>query len=336
MSIQKILIVGAGIYGSVLARELAKAGLKIHLIDSRNHVGGNCFDEEIDGILVHKYGPHIFHTHNKEVYDYLSGFTNWIEYKHKAKALLSDGRYVPFPVNKTTKEIVPEKDILDVFFRPYSRKMWNLELEELDPGIIKRVLVRNDRNEFYFPNALYQGLPNKGYTEMFKKMLNHKNISIELNTEFKKEMEDDYDFIFNSMSIDLYFNKQFGELEYRGMKFKSTTLPFPKLLPASVINFTHNLPYTRCTEWSQFPNSNKKDYTILTIEEPCTGEEGGRFYPIKDISGKNQEILKKYKDLAKAHPKMKFIGRTGLYVYIDMDQAVASALALAKTFLKKN
>ena len=156
---KNILVIGSGFAGSGISRELAEACLDIKIIDKSNHIGGNAYDYlDENGILIHKYGPHIFHTNNKRVFDYLSKYTEWIEYKHKVKAKLRDGSYVTFPVNKETKKIVGENNILDIFFRPYTRKMWGMDLEDLNPDIAKRIPIRDDDNEYYFPDDKYQYL----------------------------------------------------------------------------------------------------------------------------------------------------------------------------------
>jgi len=330
----KILVVGAGFSGAVIAHELAKQGFHIDVIDERDHIAGNAYDYENEhGIRVHKYGPHIFHTTNKKVYEWVTQFSDWTEYKHKAKAQLSTGEYVTLPVNKETKLKVGEENIIDIFYRPYTKKMWNKELDELDPNILKRVPIRDDDNEYYFPDTVYNVMPTFGYTEVFNEILNHKNITVSLNTPFKHDIEKDYIHIFNSMAIDSYYNYEFGYLPYRSLKFHHVSLPMVTVLPTSVVNFTHDGPYTRMTEWKQFPNhgtSNK--WTSLTYEEPCDYSDNDfqRFYPVKDINGENRNLYNKYKSIH--NEKVTFIGRCGMYVYIDMDQAINSALATVEKF----
>jgi UDP-galactopyranose mutase len=330
----KILVVGAGFSGAVIAHELAKQGFHIDVIDERDHIAGNAYDYENEhGIRVHKYGPHIFHTTNKKVYEWVTQFSDWTEYKHKAKAQLSTGEYVTLPVNKETKLKVGEENIIDIFYRPYTKKMWNKELEELDPNILKRVPIRDDDNEYYFPDTVYNVMPTFGYTEVFNEILNHKNITVSLNTPFKHDIEKDYIHIFNSMAIDSYYNYEFGYLPYRSLKFHHVSLPMVTVLPTSVVNFTHDGPYTRMTEWKQFPNHGTSDkWTSLTYEEPCDYSENDfkRFYPVKDINGENRNLYAKYKAIP--NNKVTFIGRCGMYVYIDMDQAINSALAVVEKF----
>lgn len=334
----KILIVGAGMSGAVIARELAEAGHKITVIDKRTHIGGNCFDYINEhGIRVHKYGPHIFHTNNKEVVDWLSRFTEWVPYQHKVKALLKDGQYVTLPVNKETKEIVGEQNVIDTFIRPYTKKMWDKDIEELDPSILQRVPIRDDMNELYFPNDEYQFMPKDGYTEMFKNILSHENITVNLGVDYNKESNIFFDFIFNSMPIDQYFDYCHGQLPYRSIKFHTVDLPASRLLPVPCVNYTHSGPYTRMTEWKNFPNHGENDQmTTITYEEPCDYKDNNfeRYYPVKDLNGQNRDIYRLYRDMTPEN--MEFIGRCGMYVYIDMHQAVASSLATAKRYLSEN
>ena len=334
----RILIVGAGFSGAVIARECAAAGHLVKVIDKRDHIGGNAYDYiDSNGIRIHKYGPHLFHTNNEKVVQWLSQFTEWVPYQHKVKAQLNDGTYVTLPVNKETKEIVGEDNVLDIFFRPYTKKMWGKSLDELDPSIINRVPIRDDDNELYFPNDEYQMMPKKGYTEIFHNIFNHSNIEVELNVDFDKSMEEEYDYIFNSMPIDMYFDYDYGELPYRSIKFHNVTLQQPRVLPTATVNFTHDGPYTRVTEWKNIPCHGSNDYTtVLTYEQPCDYKDNDyeRYYPVKDLEGTNRETYKKYKDRVD-EDKMTFIGRCGMYVYVDMHQAISSALATARKFLDK-
>lgn len=330
-----ILVVGAGLSGVVIARELAQAGHKVDVIEQRDHVAGNAYDYVNEhGIRVHKYGPHLFHTNNKEVFDYLSKFTEWVEYKHKVKAQLDDGRYVTLPVNKETKEIVGEENVLDIFFRPYTKKMWGVELDKLNPDIVNRVPIRDDDNEYYFPNDEYQYMPKDGYTHMVLNMLMHPNIRLAVNTEYNYSMDDDYDHVFNSMPIDKWFDFKHGPLPYRSIQFETHTIPVKQMLPTATVNFTHDGPHTRVTEWKNIPcHGDNKYYTTLTFEKPCCYSQNNfeRYYPVKDRDGKNKALYELYKSEIPEH--MTFIGRCGLYAYLDMHQAVNSALATARKFL---
>ena len=330
----KILVVGAGFAGATIARELANDGHTVVVMDERNHIGGNAYDYTNEhGIRIHKYGPHLFHTNNKKVYDWITQFGEWVEYKHKVKAQLADGQYVTLPVNRETKEIVGESNIINTFYRPYTKKMWGKELEELDPSITKRIPVRDDNNELYFPNDEYQVLPKYGYTELFKEILDHKNITVQLNWIYGKDVEPLFDHVFNSMPIDVYYDYRFGDLPYRSIKFHNIDLPMVKVLPTAVVNFTNDSQYTRITEWKNIPAHGSNDkFTTLTYEEPCDyiDNDYQRYYPVKDIDGRNQKIYKTYKDIE--NPKVTFIGRCGMYVYINMDQAINSSLAVVTKY----
>ena len=200
------LVVGAGFTGATIARELADAGHKVVVIDRRHHVAGNAYDyTDALGIRVHKYGPHLFHTKNHKVYDYLGQFCEWVKYQHKVKALLSDGRFVTLPVNAETRALVGEHNIVDTFYRPYTKKMWGLDIEQLDPSIMQRVPVRDDMNELYFPDDKYQALPMHGYTALIENMLDDPKIKVNLQTEFDQTMIPGFDHVFNSMPIDVYY-----------------------------------------------------------------------------------------------------------------------------------
>lgn len=333
---KKILVVGAGFSGATIARFLAEfGGCDVDVIDRRDHIAGNAYDYENHlGIRVHKYGPHLFHTNNEKVLDFLLPFSEWTRYEHKVKAQLEDGRYVTLPVNRETKEIVGEENVLDIFFRPYTKKMWGVELDDLDPGIINRVPIRDDDNELYFPKDKYQYLPTQGYTKLVDNILTHPNIIVSTEVEFEKEFESNYDHVFNSMPIDSYYDYCYGELPYRSIRFHHIDLPINRALPTSVVNFTHDGPYTRVTEWKNLPNhGSNKYYTTLTFEEPCDWRANNyeRYYPVKDRDGVNRERYKMYMRIP--NEKVTFIGRCGLYAYLDMDQAVNSAMKIAERFM---
>jgi len=333
---KNVLVVGAGFSGAVIARELATRGYMVDVIDQRNHIAGNAYDYQNEvGIRVHQYGPHLFHTSNMKVVEWLSKFTNWVEYKHRVKALLSNGQYVTLPVNKETAQIVGSENVVDTFFRPYTKKMWGLEIESLDPSIIQRIPIRDDLNEFYFPSDSFQALPSEGYTNLIQNILDHLNIQVNLSTPFSHGMESKYLHTFNSMPIDAYFDFSLGELPYRSIRFHTVTLPIPSILPTATVNFTHDAPYTRVTEWKKLPlHGESQAFTTLTVEEPCDYKENGmeRYYPVKDLAGANIDRYKKYKALTPEN--MTFIGRCGLYAYLDMHQAVSTALSISKEFNK--
>lgn len=336
---KKILIVGAGLSGSVIARQLVDTKkYLVTIIDKRNEIGGNVFDfKNSKGIRIHKYGPHLFHTNNEKVVDFIKKYSDWIEYKHKVKAILKDGTYVTLPVNKETTKIVGENNIIETFFRPYTEKMWGMKLEDLNPDIMNRVPIRDDNNEFYFPNDKYQFVPKEGYSYFIKNLLDHKNIEILTSTVFNKEMENNYDYIFNSMPIDEYYDYRFGKLDYRSIKFHSVNLPTPKLLPVVTVNFTNKSKYTRITEWKNLPSHGVNDeFTTVTYEEPCKPESNNneKYYPVKDLKGLNKIKYNKYKNIK--NEKVEFIGRLGLYSYLNMDQCINISLKTSEKFIKSN
>lgn len=336
---KKYLIVGAGFSGAVLARELAEAGATIDIIDGRNHVAGNAYDFTNDiGIRIHRYGPHLFHTNNKVVYDYLSRFTEWIPYEHSVVAL-RHGKLVPFPPNSKTEQWtgLDRKGLIDAFYRPYTRKMWGVEMEELDPDIVNRVKFQDPHYETrYFPKDKFQALPKDGYTALVEKMLDHENIHVHLGVWFDTHfaVEGAYDHVFNSMPIDEYYDFRFGELPYRSIRFHTLDLAVPTLYGKPVVNFTHDGPHTRVTEWKKLPgHGSNKYFTTLTFEEPCDYRDNSmeRYYPVKDLKGENRALYEKYKAIP--NDRVTFIGRTGLYAYLDMHQAINISLQMAKKII---
>jgi UDP-galactopyranose mutase len=332
---KKILVVGAGLSGASIARELADHGWFVDVIDQRDHIAGNAYDYVDHNIFrIHKYGPHLFHTNNNEVVDWLSRFTEWMPYRHQVKALLSDGTFVTLPPNRETRNILGDQGVVDVLFRPYTKKMWAMDLEDLDPEIIKRIPFRDDDNEDYFPNDSFQALPKQGYTEMTRRMLDHKNIMVSILSPFDTSLEADYAHIFNAMPIDAYFDFCLGPLPYRSIKFTNRTFPTSTLFKTATTNFTHDGPFTRVTEWRHLPgHGSHPSLTALTFEEPCDPKDNNdeRYYPVKDVDGINRARYKEYRRMCPAN--ITFIGRCGQYVYIDMDQAISSSLATARRFL---
>lgn len=335
-----VIVIGAGFAGTTIARQFADAGHQVFVYDVRQHIAGNAFDTVHPcGIRYHAYGPHLFHTNNKRVWDYLNAFGQWVPYQHRVKALLLDGTFVTLPVNRETKEIVGEENIIETFYRPYSEKMWGMKLEDIDPTILARVKVRDDDNEFYFPDDEYQGLPVDGYTRLIENMLDHPNIKVSLGVYMRPETIPSDTLVFNSSAIDEWYDYKYGELPYRSIAFEHYTSPCYGLrYPTATTNYTHTGPVTRVTEWKHLPHHNtieNNPVTLLTYEIPCCYKENRyeRYYPVKDPDGKNREIYQRYKALADEDPNMHFIGRCGSYVYMDMHQAVNQALNISERFL---
>jgi len=332
------LVVGAGFAGAVYAYELAQAGHRVTVIDRRDHIAGNCYDFVNEhGILIHQYGPHIFHTSNADVVNWLGQFTEWTPYQHKVKAKISPTELYPLPINRVASSVFSKEEILSIFFRRYTLKMWGLPIEKLNPSILQRVPIRDDDNELYFPNDEFQFMPKLGYTEIFKRILAHPHIKVITQQTFDKSMETSYDFVFNSMAIDEYYDYQFGELPYRSIKFETITLPEKSIYSTATTNFTTESGPTRVTEWKNFPNTSEQARaalkTTLTYEYPCDYKENAmeRYYPVQDIDGANKAIYQKYKEIE--NPKVQFIGRCGTYQYLDMHQVISSSLHGVRRFL---
>ncbi|MCC2624150.1 MAG: glf [Burkholderiales bacterium] len=352
------LIVGAGFAGATLAQCLA-SGLnkKILLIDKRPHIGGNaydCFDEA--GILIHKYGPHIFHTNCERIFNYLSRFTKWRPYEHKVLAYV-DNKLVPIPINlttlnqlynlkmtsedaeafleskaqpiekiKTSADVVISKvgiDLYEKFFRGYTRKQWGLDPSKLDKTVTARVPTRTTNDDRYF-NDSFQYMPLDGYTKLFENMLNHPNITIRLNINFKDiQSKIAYKKLVYTGPIDEYFNYCYGKLPYRSLNFVHKTMDMQTYQPVAVVNYpAENVEYTRITEY-KYLTGQAHPKTSLTWEFPSA--IGDPYYPIP--RPENHELYKKYEALGNSTPNTIFIGRLGSYRYYNMDQVVGQALA---------
>jgi UDP-galactopyranose mutase len=359
------LVVGAGFAGSVIAERLAsQEGLKVLLVDKRPHIGGNAYDHHNeDGILVHRYGPHIFHTNSKEVFDYLSLFTGWRQYEHRVLASV-DGRLVPMPINldtindlygmdldardlesffaqvaepirhcRTSEDVVVSKvgrELYEKFFRNYTRKQWDLDPSELDASVTSRVPIRTNRDSRYFTDQ-YQAMPSHGYTRMFENMLDHPNIKVMLNTDYR-EIEGLIPCreIVYTGPVDEYFNFRYGKLPYRSLEFRFETLDLARAQAAAVINYPNEHPYTRVTEF-KYLTGQEHHKTTLVYEYPQA--EGDPYYPVP--RPENAELYRKYKELADAAEGVHFIGRLATYKYYNMDQVTAQALQTFRKLKKK-
>lgn len=351
------LVVGAGFAGSVLAERLAcGSDKKVLICDKRPHIGGNAYDHyNDDGILVHRYGPHIFHTNSREVFDYLSRFTEWRPYEHRVRASV-DGMLLPLPINldtinrlygmnmtsaeagkffasiaEPTEKIVTSEDVVvskvgrelyEKFFRGYTRKQWGMDPSELDASVIARVPFRNNRDDRYFTD-IYQAMPLHGYTRMFERMLDHPNIKILLNADYRQVVED---IAFREMiytgAIDEFFDCRFGPLPYRSLDFKHETKECEVYQEAPVINYPNGQPYTRITEF-KYLTGQKHSKTSIVFEFPRS--EGEPYYPVP--TKQNAELFAQYKALADATPLVHFVGRLATYKYYNMDQVTAQALS---------
>jgi UDP-galactopyranose mutase len=352
------LIVGAGFAGSVLAERLAtQSDAKVLIIDRRDHIAGNAYDYYDDaGILVHKYGPHIFHTNSKKVFAYLSRFTSWRPYEHRVQASV-EGQLVPMPINADTlnklyglsltcqevenylaKVAEPRdpvlnsedavvsrigRDLYNKFFRNYTRKQWDLDPSELDASVTARLPIRTNRDDRYFTDQ-FQAMPLHGYSRLFQQMLNHPNIRVMTNTEYVdiKEEVTFRNLIFTG-PVDEYFSYCYGKLPYRSMHFEHQTHDCNVCQPAAVINYPNEHEYTRSTEFKYLTGQDHRK-TSVVFEYPRA--EGEPYYPIPQP--KNAELYQKYKALADMLPDVHFAGRLGTYKYYNMDQVVAQALTI--------
>ena len=380
---RNILVVGAGLAGAVHARTLAEAGFKVDVIDRRSHVAGNAYDEVgPDGVRVHRYGPHLFHTANERVLDWIRRFAVWVPYTHRVRALLPSGTLAPLPINLDTMNAVfgtslaneeqarqhlervavpiarPQNaaeylaskigiELRDLFFRPYTRKMWAMDLEELDASVVRRLPLRFDRRDTYFPDDDTQLMPRDGYTAFVESILDHDNITVELGTAFDHAMLGDVQHCFASLAIDEFYDFCEGALPYRSIRFhhRSESLPATTRVwrdahgpTFSVVNFTDDGPFTRDTAWHRMPYHRVHDTgrATFTREEPCDYRDNGfeRYYPIKSVDGGNAATYDRYKDLAAADgARLTFIGRCGTYRYLDMDQVINQSLIGSERWL---
>jgi UDP-galactopyranose mutase len=354
------LVVGAGFAGAVLAERLAsQLGRRVLVVDRRSHIGGNAYDHYDDGgVLVHRYGPHIFHTNSSEVFAYLSGFTEWRPYEHRVLASV-DGQLVPMPINldtvntlyglglaahelddffasvaepreraRTMEDAIVSKvgrELYMKFFRNYTRKQWDLDPSELDASLAARVPTRTNRDGRYFTDT-FQAMPRHGYTRMFERILAHPNVKVLLNADFAEvDGVFDYDQLVYTGPIDEFFGYRYGKLPYRSLEFGFETHDRERFQPAAVVNFPNEHPYTRVTEFKWLTGQEHPKTTVV-YEYPCA--EGDPYYPVP--RPENAELYKEYKTLADAREDVVFVGRLATYRYYNMDQVVAQSLAAFK------
>jgi UDP-galactopyranose mutase len=351
-----VLIVGAGFAGSVIAERCASVGKTVLVIDKREHIAGNAFDElDRHGVLIHRYGPHIFHTNSPLVQEYLSRFTDWTPYEHRVLASVN-GEHYPIPINQTTinklyglsldergvasflegvrvprnpiqtsEDLVLNSvgtDLCDKFFRGYTRKQWGLDLSELSASVAGRIPVRTNTDDRYFGDA-FQKMPTEGYTAMFRRMLTQPNIHLELGIDFAAvQTRVKWDVLFYTGPIDEYFNFCYGKLPYRSLKFEHEHLPqTAQFQSVGTINYPNDYAFTRITEFKHLTSQRHRGTSIVR-EYPQA--EGDPYYPIPRVA--NQELYRRYETLAKAELDVHFVGRLAEYRYYNMDQVVAAAL----------
>ncbi|MBT0719870.1 UDP-galactopyranose mutase [Rosenbergiella collisarenosi] len=364
---KNILIVGAGFTGAVIGRELAEQGHQVRIIDSRSHVAGNCYSErdEKTGIMVHTYGPHIFHTDNQVVWEYLNRFTEMMPYVNRVKTTVN-GKVFSLPINlhtinqffettcspsearaliesKSDQNIVdPQtfeeqalrfvgKELYEAFFKGYTVKQWGMSPAQLPASILKRLPVRFNYDDNYFSHK-YQGMPKEGYTPIVENILNHPNISVELERAYQEEDSEGIDHLFFTGPIDSWYSYRFGRLGYR-------TLDFDKFYTeedfqgTAVMNYgEENIPFTRITDHKYFAPWEKHEGSVCYREfsRTCMPDDTP-YYPIRQMG--EMELLNKYLSLAEQENSMSFAGRLGTYRYLDMDVTIAEALNMARIYL---
>lgn len=356
------LIIGAGFAGSVLAERLAAGlGKRVLVVDRRPHIGGNAYDFHDDaGVLIHRYGPHIFHTNAQRIVDYLSNFTQWRPYEHRVLAQAGE-QQVPIPINMTTLnrlyglQLTTEEDaaaflasraepvadiqtsedvvinqvgreLYETFFQGYTRKQWGLDPSQLDKSVTSRVPTRTNDDDRYFTDT-FQQMPLHGYTRMFERMLDHPNIKVMLNTDYREIRDElDYDQLVYSGPVDEYFDYCYGKLPYRSLRFEHSTVDQEHFQSVATVNYpAEDVAYTRITEYKHLTGQ-QHPKTSLTHEYPSA--EGDPYYPIP--RAENAELYRRYERLAAETPNVTFLGRLGTYKYYNMDQVVGQALALFK------
>lgn len=357
------LVVGAGFAGSTVAERLASAGRRVLIIDKRPHIGGNAYDEpDAHGVLIHRYGPHIFHTNARRIIAYLSRFTNWRFYEHRVRAVV-DGMAYPMPINRdtinrlyglsldedgiaaflervreprspirTSEDLVLNsvgRDLYEKFFLNYTRKQWGLDPSQLSAGVAARVPVRTNTDDRYFLDD-YQFMPAEGYTRMFTRMLDHPKIEVRLGVDFEKmrgaigNMHVVY-----TGPIDAYFGFCFGKLPYRSLRFEHEHLPdVQRYQPVGTVNYPNDHAYTRITEFKHLTGQSHPGTSIVREYPQSQGEP---YYPIP--RPENEQLYKKYCELAAGETHVTFVGRLAQYRYYNMDQVVAAALKCAQDIL---
>ena len=362
----KILIIGAGFAGSVCARELAEAGHQVLVVDRRDHIAGNAFDVKDEyRILIHQYGPHIFHTNSERIFNYLSQFTQWRPYEHRVRGVVNGQEY-PFPINRdtlnqlydldlteeqaaeyfekvrepkekvlTSEDVVLNsvgRDLYEKFFLNYTKKQWGLEPSQLKAGVAARIPTRTNTDDRYFTDT-YQAMPLHGYTAMFENMLNHPNITVKLSTDYKDLLAQgvEYDHLIYTGCIDEFYDYKFGKLPYRSLRFEHQHLENTEQYQSvGTINYPNDFEFTRITEFKHLTGQ-QHPATSIVREYPTA--EGDPYYPIP--RDENEALFKKYKSLADCEKNVTFVGRLAEYRYYNMDQVVGAALNAVDKILER-
>lgn len=357
---ESVLVVGCGFAGATSARVLADAGFQVRCLDKREHIGGNAYDEyDPNGILIHRYGPHIFHTNADRIFEWLSAFTDWRSYEHRVLASV-DGQLVPIPINRTTlnrlyslnlsesevegyldsvrvpiERIRTSEDVVlnsvgpelcDKFFRGYTRKQWGLDLSELSAGVAARIPTRTNDDDRYFTDT-HQAMPLEGYTAMFENILNHPNITVELGVDYF-QLKDEVHPLHTIYTgpIDVYYGYRYGALPYRSLFFEHEHLTDKEWFQTvGTVNYPNDHAYTRITEFKHLTGQIAHGTSVVR-EYPRA--EGDPYYPIP--RPENEARYQEYKQLAEQEADVTFVGRLAQYRYYNMDQVVAAALKSAQ------
>lgn len=365
---KNVLIVGAGFSGAVIGRLLAESGHKVTIIDSRPHVAGNCYSERDNetGVMVHTYGPHIFHTDNAEVWEYINQYTEMMPYVNRVKTTVN-GQVFSLPINLHTinqffhttcspeeaRKLIDEKsdktieepatfeeqalrfvgkELYEAFFKGYTIKQWGMSPSELPASILKRLPVRFNYDDNYF-NHKYQGMPKDGYTVIVDRILDHENISVALNTLFNEDSRGDYDHVFYSGALDGFYNYDLGRLGYRTLDFEAFRTE-GDYQGCAVMNYgEQKVPYTRITEHKYFApwESHEKSICYREFSRSCEPEDIP-YYPVRQVG--EMAMLQNYLDRAEKETNITFVGRLGTYRYLDMDVTIAEALETGRIYLK--
>ena len=360
-----VLVVGAGFAGSVIAERCASAGMSVVVIDKREHIAGNAFDEfDRHGVLIHRYGPHIFHTNAGSVSEYLSRFTAWIPYEHRVLAQV-DGDLYPVPINQTTvnrlyglsldeegvsrhyervrqvREPIRTSedsvlasvghDLCNKFFRGYTRKQWGLDLSELSASVAARIPVRTNTDDRYFSDS-FQKMPADGFTKMFARILDHRNIRVELGVDFREfRKRATWNLLVYTGPIDEYFDFCFGKLPYRSLRFEHEHLSHTaQFQSVGTVNYPNDHEFTRITEFKHLTGQ-RHPRTSIVREYP--GDEGDPYYPVP--RPENQELYQQYHALGERERDVLFVGRLAEYRYYNMDQVVARALMVFEKIISR-
>jgi UDP-galactopyranose mutase len=364
------LIVGAGFAGSVTARELAEAGERVLVIDKRPHIGGNAHDHlDGHGVLVHQYGPHIFHTNSEKVFEYLSRFTAWRPYEHRVLAVpdAKSGELFPLPINRSTinrlygldldeagiaaflervreprdpirtsEDVVLNsvgRDLCEKFFRGYTRKQWGLDLSELAGGVAARIPTRTNDDDRYFTDR-FQAMPADGYTKMFERLLAHPNITVRTGISYQQIVANcDVRRTVFTGPIDEFYGHRFGALPYRSLRFEHAHLKnVAQYQPVGTVNYPNDHAWTRITEFKHLSGQEHAGTSIVREIPTSMSDTSDPYYPIPNPA--NEALYKRYEALAETESDVFFIGRLAQYRYYNMDQVVASALALSRKIVQ--